>query len=69
MRIYYRGYVINKEYPQRECTVEGRRPERQTLVLEDNLRAAMRWIDHDVIRQQVVAAGWLSPRVLVDDCY
>ena len=64
MRIYYRGYVINEEYPQRECTVEGRRPERETLVLEDNPRAAMRWIDRDVIRQRVVAAGWLGPRVL-----
>ena len=64
MRIYYRGYVINEECPQRECTVEGRRPERETLVSEDNPRAAMRWIDRDVIRQRVVAAGWLAPRAL-----
>ena len=64
MRIYYRGYVINEEYPHWECTVEGKRPERETLVLEDNPRAAMRWIDRDVIRQRVVAAGWLGPRVL-----
>ena len=64
MRIYYRGYVINEEYPQRECAVEGRRPERETLVLEDNPRAAMRWIDHDVIRQQVLATGWPEARAL-----
>lgn len=64
MRIYYRGYVINEEYPQRECTVEGRHPERETLVLEDNPRAAMRWIDRDVIRQQVLAAGWPEARAL-----
>ena len=64
MRIYYRGYVINDKYPQRECTVEGRRPERETLVSQDNPRAAMRWIDRAVIWQKVMAAGWLDPRVL-----
>ena len=62
MRIYYRGYVIIEEYPREECAVQGRRPERETLSHEESPRAAMRWIDHDIIRQRVAAAGWLYPR-------
>lgn len=61
MRVYYRGYVINELHPQQECMVQGRRPQRETLALENDLRTAMRWVDHDVIRQRVVAAGWLAP--------
>jgi hypothetical protein len=66
MKIYYRGYIINEDNSQHSgCTVQGMRPERKTVALEDNPRAAMRWIDRDVIRQKVEDAGWLSPRALL----
>ena len=42
MKIYYRGYVINEDYPKEECAVQGVRPERRTLVFVNNSRAAMR---------------------------
>ena len=61
MRIYYRGYLIIKEFPEEECRVQGKRPAREPLAFEHNPRAAMRWIDRDVIRQRVKAAGWLTP--------
>lgn len=64
MKIYYRGYVINEDYPKEECVVEGMRPERRTMVYVNNRQAAMRWIDRDVIRQRVRDAGWLAPQSL-----
>ena len=61
MKIFYRGYVISKVgSPDEGCTVEGRRPERTPIAFENNPRSAMRWVDHDVIRQRVIDAGWLS---------
>ena len=63
MKIYYRGYVINGDDTQEPgCTVQGMRPDRRTLAFEASPRAAMRWIDRDVIRQRVEDAGWLSVR-------
>lgn len=65
MKIYYRGYVISKvETPEPGCTVQGLRPERETVSLQTCPRSAMRWVDRDVIRQKVVDAGWLSPSAL-----
>lgn len=65
MKIYYRGYVINEDTSlEPGCTVQGMRPERRTLAIEDNPRAAMRWIDRDVIRQKVADAGWLTQGAL-----
>ena len=61
MKIFYRGYVINKaESPDDGCTVQGRRPQRAPIAFENNPRSAMRWVDHDVIRQKVTDAGWVS---------
>ena len=63
MKIYYRGFLINENYLAGPgCMVHGTRPERRTLTLEDNSRSAMRWIDREVIKQQVEAAGWLPVR-------
>ena len=67
MRIFYRGYVISKvETPEAGCTVEGRhsRPQRVPLAFESNPRSAMRWVDHDVVRQRVAEAGWLPAGLL-----
>ena len=61
MKIFYRGYVISKvESPEVGCSVEGRRPQRAPVAFENNPRSAMRWVDHDVVRQRVSEAGWLS---------
>ena len=61
MKIFYRGYVISKmESPDAGCTVEGRLPGRAAVAFESNPRSAMRWVDHDVVRQRVSEAGWLS---------
>lgn len=60
MKIFYRGYVISQvESPEGGCAVEGRRPERSKVAVESDARSAMRWVDHDVIRQRVAEAGWL----------
>ena len=65
MKIFYRGYVISKvETPEAGCTVEGRRPQRVPLAFESNPRSAMRWVDHDVVRQRVAEAGWLPAGLL-----
>ena len=65
MKIYYRGYVISRDNRQEPAyTVQGVRPQRETLAFEGNPRAAMRWIDREVIRQKVRAAGWLNPQAL-----
>lgn len=65
MKIYYRGYLINENpLAGPGCMVHGTRPERRTLTVEDNSKAAMRWIDREVIRQRVEAAGWFSPQAL-----
>ena len=59
MKIFYRGYIISQvESPEGGCTVEGRRPERSQVAFERDSRAAMRWVDHDVIRHRVAEAGW-----------
>ena len=63
MKIYYRGYLINENpLAGPGCMVHGTRPERRSLVMEDNTRSAMRWIDHEVLRQRVQDAGWLNSR-------
>ena len=60
MKIFYRGYVISKvDFPEAGCTVEGRLPQRTPVAFESNPRSAMRWVDHDVVRQRVSEAGWL----------
>lgn len=65
MKIYYRGYLINENpLAGPGCMVHGTRPERQTLTTEETSRSAMQWIDRDVIRQRVEAAGWFSPQAL-----
>ena len=65
MKIYYRGYLINENpLAGPGCMVHGTRPERLTLTTEENSRSAMQWIDRDVIRQKVEAAGWFSPQAL-----
>ena len=65
MKIYYRGYLINENpLAGPGCMVHGTRPERRTLTVEDNSKSAMQWIDRDVIRQKVEAAGWFSPQSL-----
>ncbi len=65
MRIYYRGYVIDGDNPQEPAwTVQGTRPERITLTVENSPKAAMRWIDCDIVRQKVRDAGWLNIRLL-----
>ena len=64
MKIYYRGYVINEDYPEERFIVQGRRPERATLSFADNPQSAMRWIDRAVLLQRVEDAGWLSPWAL-----
>ena len=65
MKIYYRGYVINKDnWWDAECVVQGARPDRMAVTVEDSPLAAMRWIDRDVIRQKVAEAGWLPLRSL-----
>lgn len=64
MKLYYRGYVIHEDSFRAGCTVENRRPERREVALEDNLRAAMRWVDRDVLRHKVADAGWLTSRLL-----
>ena len=65
MKIYYRGYlIIGDSFQTPGCTVQGTRPERETLAVEDSPRAAMHWIDRDVLRRKVRAAGWLSHQPL-----
>ena len=64
MKIYYRGYIINREHPEARCTVQGTRPEREMVAFSADPQGAMRWIDRDVIRQRVEDAGWLGPRAL-----
>ncbi len=64
MKIFYRGYVINEEYPRERCTVHGTRPERATLAFAEDWQSAMRWVDREVIRQKVEDAGWLRPWAL-----
>jgi len=64
MRIYYRGYVINEEIRKEVCAVQGLRPQRTTLAKVADPRAAMLWIDRDVIRRRVQEAGWISPPAL-----
>ncbi len=64
MKIYYRGYVINQEHPEARCTVLGTRPDRAMQAFATSPQGAMRWIDRDVIRQQIEDTGWLSPRYL-----
>ena len=65
MKIYYRGYVINENpLVGPGCMVQGTRPERKTLTVENDPRSAMRWVDHEVVRRRVEAAGWLSQRAL-----
>ena len=65
MKIYYRGYLINENpLAGPGCMVHGTRPERRTLTTEETSRSAMQWIDRDVIRQRVEAAGWFSPQAL-----
>ncbi len=62
MKIYYRGYVINREHVESRCTVQGRLPDRAMMAFSADPQGAMRWIDRDVIRQRVEDAGWLIPR-------
>ena len=65
MKIFYRGYVINKvETPEPGCLVQGLRPERKTLSLQRSTRSALLWVDRDVIRKKVADAGWLTPSVI-----
>jgi hypothetical protein len=65
MKIFYRGYVIRRvETPKSGFAVEGRRPARSPVAFENNPRSAMRWVDHDVIRQKVADAGWLTSQML-----
>ena len=65
MKIYYRGYLINENpLAGSGCMVHGTRPERRTLTTEETPRSAMQWIDRDVIRQKVEAAGWFNPQAL-----
>ena len=64
MKIYYRGYVINREHQDARCTVQSRRPERAMLAFSADPQGAMRWIDRDILRQRVEDAGWLLPRPL-----
>ena len=65
MKIYYRGYLINENpLAGPGCMVHGTRPERKTLTTEDTPRSAMRWIDREVVRRRVEAAGWLTPRAV-----
>jgi hypothetical protein len=65
MKIYYRGYVISKvEFPEVGFSVEGLRPERDTLAVLSGARSAMHWIDRDVIRHKVAEAGWYTPTAL-----
>lgn len=65
MKIYYRGYLINENpLAGAGCMVHGTRPERRTLTTEETSRSAMQWIDREVIRQKVEAAGWFNPQAL-----
>ena len=60
-RIYYHSYVIIQEYPAKECTVQGTRPEREALSKEQSPRDAMRCIERNIIRHRMAAVGWLRP--------
>ena len=63
MKIFYRGYVISENrLAGPGCTIFGKRPERTTMTIEDTSRSAMRWIDREVIKHRVQAAGWLAPQ-------
>ena len=64
MRIFYRGYVISEDQGEAGCKVEGRRPERGEVACEGSTRAAMRWIDGDILRRRVADEGWLSAHLL-----
>ncbi len=64
MRIFYRGYVINESAIGVGCTVEGRRPDRGEVAIEETARTAMRWIDQDILRRKVAETDWLSARLL-----
>ena len=63
MKIYYRGYVITENHLAGPgCMVFGKRPERTNLTFEASSRSAMHWIDREVLKQRVEAAGWLAPQ-------
>ena len=55
MNIYYRGYVIHEEIRSISYSVYGRRPERAELTAKSTSREAMKWIDRNVRRDDILA--------------
>ena len=56
MNIYYRGYVIHEEIRSISYSVYGRRPERAELTAKSTSSEAMKWIDYNVRRDDVLAS-------------
>ena len=56
MNIYYRGYVIHEEIRSISYSVYGRRPERAELTTKSTSREAMKWIDYNVRRDDILAS-------------
>ena len=48
MNLFYRGYVIHREFRSVCYTIFGRRPNRVELAACDTSREAMQWVDRRV---------------------
>ena len=55
MNIYYRCYVIHEEIRSISYSVYGRRPERAELTSKSTSSEAMKWIDRNVRRDDILA--------------
>ena len=58
MKIYYRGYVIDRDAWAFDCTVYGKRPERPEMASHRDAQRAMQWIDADVKVSAVYHEYW-----------
>ncbi len=56
MKIYYRGYLIHEEIRSISYSVYGQRPERTELTAKSSSSAAMKWIDANVKRNDILSA-------------
>ena len=55
MNLFYRGYVIHREFRSICYTIFGRRPERAELAAVGTSREAMQWVDLHTMRSEPVS--------------
>ena len=54
MNLFYRGYVIHREFRSICCTIFDRRPNRAELAACATSREAMQWVDRHMVQGEPV---------------